>query len=66
MTPKLQGVYKCSGRWDQIVEKVMELPVGVMDEISSLWSKNKDAMNERGLDLDPQEFAEAFVDENFT
>ena len=21
MTPKLQGVYKCSGRWDQIVEK---------------------------------------------
>ncbi len=44
----------------------MELPVGVMDEISSLWSKNKDAMNERGLDLDPQEFAEAFVDENFT
>ncbi len=66
MTPKLQEVYKCSGRWDQIVEKSMELPAGVTEAIRSLWSKNKDAVNKRGLSLDPQKFAEAFVDENFT
>jgi hypothetical protein len=64
MTPKLREIYKTPGSWKEIVEKIMELPPNMPAMIQDLWKKNTAKAQAHGQTLQPQAFAEMFVDAN--
>jgi len=64
MTPKLRQIYGMGGTWREIIEKVMELPPNMPEEIRNLWAKNTDIAQTKNIQLSPQQFAEMFVDQN--
>ena len=65
MEPKLMNVYGRSGSWSEIVAAEMEFPPSLPMHIRQIWTQNIEAAKSRGLRCDPNEFALAFVDQNF-
>ena len=64
MTPQLRGVYKLDGDWRSIVSQVMNFPTTLDDNISSLWTRNRELAAQHGEELPPEDFARMIVDEN--
>ncbi len=65
MEPKLSEVYGKSGTWNEIIEAEMGFPAEMPAMIAGVWEKNRILAREKNVDLDPQKFAEMFVDNNF-
>ncbi len=65
MQPKLAQVYKCEKTWNAIIETVMKFPQSMPDLIRDNWQKNQEIALLNGVVLNPQQFAEMFVDQNF-
>lgn len=65
MEPKLADVYNVSGTWLDIVSSQMVFPETLPQQIREIWESNLVKAHERGSPVDPNEFAMAFVDQNF-
>jgi hypothetical protein len=65
MTPKLQEIYGRSGEWPDIIAWSVGFPHGTSREIRAMWQRNQETARANGITLQPQKFAEMFVDDNF-
>ncbi|RQP25422.1 hypothetical protein [Piscinibacter terrae] len=63
--PKLNALYNSQGSWQEIVRTQMDLPPSFPDRIRKVWEGFLGAAKAQGLSVDPHEFVERFVDENF-
>lgn len=66
MEPKLASVYGAQGSWIEIVSAQMDFPATLPGQIKGIWEKGVSQARQQGLAVDPNEFAMAFVDENFS
>jgi len=62
ITPNLCRVYRTEGDWRAVLAAAMELPTDLHTKIREIWNKNVESAKARGVRLNPQEFAESFVD----
>jgi hypothetical protein len=65
MEPKLRATYHCDGSWDQIVASQMDFPATLNDQIRELWRSNRERAQNAGHDLQPLEFVDLFLRQNF-
>ena len=65
MEPKLTAVYGTPGSWRDVVAAQMEFPASLPDQIREIWTRNVEAARSRGQTAIPEDFARAFVDQNF-
>jgi hypothetical protein len=65
MEPHLARIYKTSGTWQEIVASAMGFPETLPEKIEKLWEKNLGIAKAQGAAVIPDEFAMAFVDQNF-
>lgn len=66
MTPKLCETFGTKGTWKQAIEKAMEFPSHMPGLIAENWEKNLEKLTEeQKLQLNPEEYAMQFVDNNF-
>ena len=65
MEPKLADVYNLGGTWLDIVSSQMAFPETLPQQIREVWESNLAKAHERGSPVEPNEFAMAFVDQNF-
>lgn len=66
MEPKLEKLYGIQGSWVEIVSSQMDFPGSFPGQVADIWEKGLRQAKQRGLDVDPNAFAMAFVDENFS
>lgn len=66
MEPKLTDTFGTPGTWNEIIGKAMQFPPGMAGAIEELWTTNQAIASKAGQTLTPQQFAELFVDENFS
>ena len=66
MTPKLCETFGTKGTWKQAIAKGMEFPSHMPSLIAENWEKNLKLAKEQKLQLNPQEYAMQFVDNNLT
>lgn len=64
MEPKLRQLFNEQGNWREIVARVMALPANMQDLIRMKWKENLEIAKQQSLTLEPQRFAEMFVDSN--
>jgi hypothetical protein len=64
MTPKLAACYGGEGSWQEIMAAALELPPTLPEMIRGSWEKSTERARAGGATLDPQAFAEHFVDKN--
>ncbi len=64
MAPKLCQIYQQTGKWDDIIAAVMQLPENMPDLILQMWERNQEIARANNVSLSPQQFAEMFVDQN--
>jgi hypothetical protein len=62
LAPRLAELYDVQGNWHQIVAGVMELPANMRAIVQAYWERGTAVARESGEALDPQRFAESFVD----
>lgn len=65
MSPKLCEVYNLAGEWHEIVATVMNFPDALPAQVKTIWEKNCELANAKNEELNPQDFVEMFVDQNF-
>lgn len=65
MEPHLTRIYNVHGTWRQMVAEVMGFPETLPSKIEMLWEKNLGIAKAQGAHVIPNEFAMAFVDQNF-
>ncbi|MFZ6875854.1 hypothetical protein ACO0LF_27610 [Undibacterium sp. Di27W] len=65
MEPKLAAVYNTSGTWVEIVRDQMDFPESLPKKIREIWESNLVKLRANGVSIDPNEFAMAFIDQNF-
>jgi hypothetical protein len=65
MEPKLREIYRKNGSWTQILSSVMEFPNNMPEMIEQMWRRNQEIARAGSVSLEPQHFAEMFVDNNF-
>lgn len=65
MEPKLSSIYKRSGTWIEIIRDEMEFSDSLPMKIREIWEDNLGRLHAQGVAVDPNEFAMAFVDQNF-
>lgn len=66
MEPKLANLYGTQGSWAEIVSAQMDFPATLPGQIKDIWEKGVLQARHQGLAVDPNEFAMAFVDKNFS
>lgn len=66
MEPKLANLYGTQGSWVEIVSSQMDFPATLPAQINAIWEKGLLQARQQGMAIDPNEFAMAFVDENFS
>ncbi len=66
MEPKLSQTFGTHGTWQEIIGKAMQFPPEMTNAIDDLWTSNQAIAAKAGQTLTPQQFAEMFVDENFS
>lgn len=66
MEPQLRLALKQDGHWRELVEKAMELPSDMPELIRGNWEKNVALAQQQHVSISGQQFAEMFVDANFT
>lgn len=65
MEDKLSQTFGVNGTWKEIIEKVMDFPKSLPTQIRDIWVSNLEVAAKKGAQVDPNEFAMAFVDQNF-
>ena len=65
MAPKLREVYKATGSWDEIIASVMQFPPTMPELVKASWARNSDLARRNQEHLEPEDFAEMFVEANF-
>lgn len=65
MQPKLAKIYGVDGTWKEIIEVAMNFPLSMPALIEDTWRKNLAIAAFNDAVLNPQQFAEMFVDQNF-
>ena len=63
--PRLAQLYGVDGTWQQIVAAQLSLPESFREDVSRVWSNYLASAKAQGLSVDPNEFVERFVGENF-
>jgi hypothetical protein len=63
--PKLALTYNRRGTWNQIIHDEMGFPDSLPMKIREVWESNLAHARANGESIDPNEFAMAFVDQNF-
>ena len=63
--PKLALTYNRSGTWFEIIHDEMGSPDSLPKKICEVWENNLARVRATGGEIDPNEFAMAFVDQNF-
>ena len=66
MTPHLRQTFNVDGDWCKIVEQVMDFPTDMPEKIKAIWLKNQELASTNNEELQPQHFAELFIDRNFS
>ncbi|MDQ0469771.1 hypothetical protein [Labrys wisconsinensis] len=64
-TPMLQKTYNATGSWQDVVTGVVGLNPEVRGHLQELWKRNQEIARQHKTSLEPQDFAEMSVDENF-
>ncbi len=59
-------IFDGRGDWKETVRSQLGLSASLDDQIQSMWSESVTVAEDSGSPLDPGEFAEAVVEENFT
>lgn len=62
---KLALAYNRSGTWREIIYDEMGFPDSLPIKIREVWEDNLARIRDNGGEIDPNEFAMAFVDQNF-
>ena len=65
MESKLRKIYGTGGSWVEIVEKQMDFPSTMPEQVQQMWKGYVRQAQKRGLEANPNEFALQLVDENF-
>lgn len=65
MERKLAETYHYEGSWFQIVAHQMNFPESFPGKIMEIWERNLDIAKKRNIPVNPNDFAVAFVDQNF-
>jgi hypothetical protein len=65
MEPQLRKVYRHNGSWMHIISSAMKFPNNMPATIEQMWQRNQQIARASGANLDAQQFAEMFVDQNF-
>ncbi|MER9373777.1 hypothetical protein [Mesorhizobium sp. M0491] len=65
MAPKLQSIYGGDGQWHDAIAQAMHMPEGMPAAIRDMWARNLKIARDNNVTLNPQQFAEMFVDNNF-
>jgi hypothetical protein len=65
MQPRLAQTFGTAGTWQEIVRSQLELPDTFPAEVRFIWEGFLDQAKRQGLSVDPNEFVERFVSENF-
>ena len=63
--PRLEQLYGVSGTWQQIVANQMDFPESFPDDVRRIWNGYLDSAKQQALSVDPNEFVERFIGENF-
>jgi len=66
MGPKLQAIYGGDGRWDDAIARALHMPDTMPEAIREMWKKNLKIARDNNVTLTPRQFAEMFVDNNFS
>ena len=64
MTPQLQQIYRRQGSWHEVIAAEMDFPENMVQRIIELWEKNRSLAERNGESLEPEHFAQMFVDQN--
>jgi hypothetical protein len=64
MAPKLQSIYGGNGAWHEAVAAAVCMPADMPAVIRDAWTKDTKTARATGKTLQPQMFAETFVDKN--
>jgi len=64
MAPKLKSTFGGDGSWQSAISASMRLPDDMSELIRANWRKNINIAKEHARSLEPQQFAEMFVDSN--
>jgi hypothetical protein len=64
LTPYLQKTYNRTGSWHEIIAAQMEFPSDLPERIRGMWSRNQEIAKRVGDVLEPEQFAQMFVDSN--
>lgn len=65
MTPKLNKLYGCDGTWQEVLGSILAISGDATKKIRLLWGKYSEQAALNGLELEPEDFARQFVDQNF-
>jgi hypothetical protein len=65
MVPKLSKTFGKSGTWLEIIAAEMEFPASLPEKIRKNWEGFLAAAYKQGAAVDPEEYAQRFVDANF-
>jgi hypothetical protein len=65
ITPNLRRTYGAEGEWQTVLATELELPPDLPGKIHGVWEKNVESAKARGVTLNPQQFAEQFVDHHW-
>ena len=58
-------MFGATGTWQEIIGVQMDFPHSFPETIRGIWEKNLARLWMQGVSVDPEEFARAFIDENF-
>lgn len=63
--PRLAQLYRTDGTWQEIVAGQLDLPESFPQEVERIWTSYLANAKAQGLAVNPNEFVERFVGENF-
>ena len=66
MAHKLKQIYGGGESWQESIAAAVGLSDDAPSEILAMWQKNLKTARAAGVTLTPQQFAEMFVDDNFS
>jgi hypothetical protein len=64
--PRIAALYEVKGNWHEVVATVMDLPWNMGQIVRQYWRRDLAQAEENGETLEPQRFAEMFVDAYLT
>jgi hypothetical protein len=65
MEPKLAQTYGVNGKWTEIIDIHMDFPSDFSEKIRAVWERNLSRLHDQQVEVDPNEFALQFIDQNF-